>query len=353
LIAIMLGLFFLQKFPSQTSEPSIATERRSSNRHWRAIATTPLRAVARWFDSYSLQDRASDADDSRPELIRYLPYVVLHAGCLGVIFVGWSWTAVAVAAGLYFLRVFAITAFYHRYFSHRAYKTSRPAQFVFALLGNSAAQRGPLWWAAQHRHHHAHSDDEEDAHSPKQHGFYWAHIGWLTERRNLITQHRFIPDFARYPELRWLDRFDFVVPLALLAVLFGVGEALRVFAPGLNTSGAQLVVWGFFISTVLVFHATCCINSLAHVFGTRRYETRDDSRNSLLLALLTFGEGWHNNHHRYAAAARQGFFWWEIDITYYILRGLAGLGIVWDLKPVPRKLLAADLAPSPKQRPAA
>lgn len=319
----------------------------------RTFTGRALMTVQACFDS-SLLSRAPETPEGRFQPARWMPYIVLHAGCLGVIWVGWSWFAVAVAAALYAIRMFAITAFYHRYFSHRAFKTSRAAQFVFAVLGNSAAQRGPLWWASQHRHHHAHSDDPDDAHSPVQHGLYWSHIGWLTQRRNLITEYRYIPDFAKYRELRFLDRFETLVPLALIALLFVTGELLRAYAPGLGTTGLQLVVWGFFISTTVVFHATCAINSLAHVLGTRRYQTKDDSRNNFWLALLTFGEGWHNNHHRYAAAARQGFFWWEIDLSYYLLRGLAAVGVIWDLKAVPRKLLQPqDAAPAATRRDAA
>ncbi len=302
----------------------------------RAVST-----VLSWIDC-SAQPPADPADPrtDRVDWLRTLPFVFLHLGCLGVLLVGFSWTALAVCVGLYALRMFAITAFYHRYFAHRAFKTSRMLQFGFAFLANTSAQRGPLWWAAHHRRHHKHSDTERDAHSPHRHGFWWSHVWWFMTPRNFATDLAQVRDFARYPELRLLDRFDVVAPLILLAALFGLGELLAVWAPGLDTSGAQLVVWGFFLSTTLLFHGTCLINSLGHILGRRRYETGDHSKNSLLLAVLTLGEGWHNNHHFYPVAARQGFFWWEVDVTYYTLQGLAKLGLVWDLQPVPQHVRA-------------
>ncbi len=292
-------------------------------------------AATRWLDSWQIQPDPADPHGTRTDPLRWIPYITLHVACLGVIWVGWSWFAVATAVVLYVLRMFAITAFYHRYFSHRAFRTSRTMQFLLALFGNTAAQRGPLWWAAQHRRHHAHSDREHDAHSPLQHGLFWSHIGWLTARSNLYTDLRLVPDLARFPELRFLDRFDMLVPIALATALYCLGEALRFAAPGLGTSGPQLLIWGFFVSTVVLFHGTCLINSMAHLLGSRRYDTGDGSRNSLVLALITLGEGWHNNHHHYPSAARQGFFWWEVDISFYLLKLMERCGLIWELRPVP------------------
>lgn len=272
----------------------------------------------------------------RFEWKRAMPFMILHLGCLSVIWTGWSWTAVGIAVVLYLARMFAVTGLYHRYFCHRAFKTSRPMQFVFALWGLTAVQRGPLWWSAVHRHHHQHSDDEHDVHSPTWKGFAWSHIGWLASSKNFPTDYHRVRDLAKYPELVFLNRFDLIGPLFLLVALYVAGALLQAFAPGLGTNGWQLVVWGFFISSVFLFHATCAVNSFAHTLGTKRYDTGDESRNSLILALITLGEGWHNNHHRHQATARQGFFWWEIDISYYILRVLAALGVVWDLRPVPQ-----------------
>jgi stearoyl-CoA desaturase (delta-9 desaturase) len=208
-------------------------------------------------------------------------------------------------------------------------------QFLFAVLGAACAQRGPLWWAAHHRGHHAHADTALDPHSPTLVGFMWSHMGWFLTPRAFGTDHARIPDLRVYPELRWLDRFDIAVPVLLGLATFGLGQLLEIFAPGLGTNGWQMLVWGFFVSTIVLFHATVTINSLAHRYGRRRFNTRDESRNNLWLALITFGEGWHNNHHFYPGSARQGFRWWEIDITYYGLRLLAACGLVWGLKPVP------------------
>jgi len=298
-------------------------------------ATARLRAsVAAWFDSHAAAAPARD-DGERIDVPRLLPFIAIHLGCLGVLWVGVSATAVLAAAALYALRMFAITAFYHRYFSHNAFRTSRAAQFVFALLGAAAAQRGPLWWASHHRHHHVHADQHEDSHSALRHGLWRSHVGWFMSRAHFAPRGALVTALARYPELRFLDRWDVAVPLALCALLYAAGAWAEAYAPALGTSGAQLVVWGFCISTVLLYHATFSINSLAHRHGSRRYATRDASRNNAWLALLTFGEGWHNNHHHYPAAARQGFFWWEIDITYYGLKLLQMLRIVWDVREVP------------------
>jgi stearoyl-CoA desaturase (delta-9 desaturase) len=258
-----------------------------------------------------------------------------------VIWVGFSWTALGVAAAFYFLRMFAITGFYHRYFSHRTFKTSRAGQFLFAVWGSSAIQKGPLWWAAHHRHHHRYSDKPNDLHSPSQHGFIWSHVGWITSKANFPTRLENVKDLVRYPELRFLDRFDVVVTAGVAAFMFGLGALLARVAPELGTSGPQMLVWGFFISTVFLFHGTCTINSLSHTFGRRRYETTDTSRNSFLLSLVTLGEGWHNNHHHFPASTRQGFYWWEIDITYYGLKVLSWLGLIWDLRPVPEHVRSA------------
>lgn len=290
-----------------------------------------------WVDS-SAQEAARD--DDRVDWLRALPFAGLHLACLGVFWVGVSATAVFVAAILYVVRMFALTAFYHRYFSHRTFRTSRAAQLLFALLGAACAQRGPLWWAAHHRHHHRHADTALDPHSPGLRGFLWSHAGWFLTPRAFRTDLACVRDFARFPELRWLDRFDTAIPALLAVTLYAAGALLQHYAPALGTNGAQLAVWGFAISTVVLFHATVTINSLAHRYGARRYDTRDDSRNNVWLALLTFGEGWHNNHHFFPGSARQGFRWWEVDLSWYGLRVLALLGLVRDLKPVPAWVLA-------------
>ena len=302
-----------------------------------------LRATLRWFDTSA--PAAGDHDPDAIDWWRVLPFLALHLACLAVFWVGFSWFALWVAVALYAVRMFAITGFYHRYFSHKAFKTSRPVQFAFAVLGAASVQRGPLWWAAHHRHHHRHADTEHDIHSPR-HGFFRSHMGWFLTRRAFGTNFEAIKDLARFPELRLLDRFDVLVPVLLAVGLYLLGSWLETAYPALETTGPQLLVWGFFISTVVLFHVTVTINSLAHRWGTRRFATRDDSRNNALLALLTFGEGWHNNHHHFPGSARQGFAWWELDLTYLGLRALAALGLVHDLKPVPTALRKARPEPA-------
>ena len=295
-----------------------------------------LPALLRWFDT-SIETPLDERAD-RIDWLRTLPFIAMHLACFGVIWVGVSWFAVAVAVALYAVRMFALTGFYHRYFSHKAFRTSRAVQFVFAAIGATCVQRGPLWWAAHHRHHHRHTDTPHDPHSPRHQGFWWSHMGWFLTPRGFRTDWDAIPDLRRFPELRILDRFDILLPVLLAVGLYQLGSWLQHAHPTLGTNGPQLLVWGFFISTIVLFHATVTINSLAHVFGSRRFDTRDDSRNNWLLALITFGEGWHNNHHHFPGSARQGFRWWEYDMTWYGLKMMSWLGLVHDLKPVPAGL---------------
>lgn len=276
--------------------------------------------------SVAATNASSVPESDRVEWIKSLPFLSLHVACLGACWTGASWRAIGLCCALYLIRMFGITAGYHRYFSHRSYRTSRVFQFVLAWIGCSAVQKGPLWWAGHHRHHHKHSDLETDVHSPEQRGFWWSHVGWFLCTKYKATDFAGMRDFSRYPELSWLNRFH-AVPGLLLAV--GCFLLMR----------WQGVVWGFFISTVLVYHATFVINSLCHVFGRVRYQTSDGSRNSMMLALITLGEGWHNNHHYFATSTKMGFFWWEIDVTYYILKLLSFLGVIWDLKTPPPRLL--------------
>lgn len=304
-----------------------------------------LLSVVRWFDSEIAPEELSAEQADRMDVVRVLPFLAIHLACLAVFWVGWSPVAVWTAVGLYAVRCFGLTAGYHRYFSHKAYRLNRFWQFMLAVLGNAAVQRGPLWWAAHHRHHHAHADKPSDVHSPSQRGFWWSHMLWLTTPGSFPTRRDRVRDWMKFPELRLLNRFNQVVPLMLLAGLYVAGELLRRYAPSLGTSGWQMVVWGFVISTVVLYHTTFTINSLDHMIGRRRFETPDTSRNNWLLALLTFGEGWHNNHHRYAISARQGFYWWEVDLTYYVLRALSWVGIVKDLRPVPQSVLGEGRRP--------
>lgn len=297
-------------------------------------------ALRRWYDTREAGEALDPRTADRIDWLRAAPFVLLHLGCIAVVWTGFSATAVGVAALSYAVRMFALTAFYHRGFSHRTFRAPRVVQFLFALIGAACVQRGPLWWAAHHRNHHRAADTARDPHSPAIHGFLWSHMGWFLTPRAFRTDLRRVPDLARYPELRWLDRYDIGVPVLLAAAMYALGALLRWAEPGLHTTGPQMLVWGFLISTVALFHATVTINSLAHRYGSRRFATPDDSRNNLWLALLTFGEGWHNNHHGFPGCARQGFLWWEIDVTWYGLRLMAALGLVHGLKPLPARVLA-------------
>ena len=266
------------------------------------------------------------APDERISWLASIPYIGLHVGTIVGLFVfPLSGSMVALVVGLYYLRMFGITAGYHRYFAHRGFKTSRWFQFVLALLGSTASQKGVLWWSGLHRHHHKHSDQPEDIHSPRR-GFWWSHHLWILCPKYDETPKSQLREFAAYPEILWLNKYWIVPPLGLAAVLFLIG--------GLSWS-----FYGAVVSTVLLYHGTFAINSLTHVFGRRRYETTDTSKNSFLLALLTMGEGWHNNHHYYQSTANQGFFWWEVYFSYYLLKVLSWLGVVWDLRTPPKWVL--------------
>lgn len=272
--------------------------------------------------------RITDAADTHDDIMypSALPFILLHVSSVAAFWSGVTWQAIAICVTLYWLRMFAITAGYHRYFSHRAYATSRLFQFVLAFLAQSTAQKSVLWWAAKHRHHHLHSDTAEDVHSPRHKGFFYSHVGWIFYRQHDLTDLVKVADFAAFPELRWLHRFEQLPAVVLAALCFWI-------------AGWSGLVVGFVWSTVLLFHATFCINSLAHVHGRKRYITGDDSRNNWWLAFFTMGEGWHNNHHAYQSSARQGFRWWEIDLTYYVLKTLSLAAIVRDLKTPPVDVL--------------
>ncbi|MCW5801484.1 MAG: acyl-CoA desaturase [Deltaproteobacteria bacterium] len=281
-----------------------------------------------------------------------IPYWAIHvAAVTGVIATGFSWYGVLLAIAFYLPRMFFVTGAYHRYFSHRSYKTSRWFQFVLALGATCTGQKGPLWWAAHHRIHHKLSDAPGDLHSVIQSGFWWAHHGWILSRDLEGTDLSRIKDFAKYPELRWLNTYWMVPPIAV-----GVLTAL--------VGGWFAFVWAFCVAQVLCWHGTFTINSLSHLWGARRYRTEDDSRNNPVLAMITMGEGWHNNHHHYQVSARQGFYWWEVDLTFYILRAFSLVGLVWDLHGIPdhvrddaksmiKTATADDAEPEPEPEPTA
>jgi stearoyl-CoA desaturase (delta-9 desaturase) len=259
-----------------------------------------------------------------------IPFWGVHVLALvGIAILGWSWSGLALAIALYLPRMFFVTGAYHRYFSHRSYKTSRGFQFLLAIGAQLTAQKGVLWWAAHHRLHHKLSDAPGDLHSVRQSGFWWSHMGWILSRDLEATDLSRIKDFSKYPELRWLNTYWMIPAVAAGVITFFVGHwAFH--------AGFFALTWGFALCQVMTWHGTFTINSLSHVWGGRRYPTDDDSRNNPVLALITLGEGWHNNHHHYQVSARNGFFWWEVDVTYYTLRALAAVGLVWDLHPVPK-----------------
>jgi stearoyl-CoA desaturase (delta-9 desaturase) len=296
----------------------------------------------RWFDNHATDALAESGDQDRIDWARCIPFIALHVACLAVFWTGWSWTAVSVAAAMYLVRMFAITGFYHRYFSHRSFKTSRIMQALMAFIGCTSVQRDPIWWASHHAHHHANSDDPADPHSPLQKGFWKSHVGWFLTVEGFQTRWRYVRSWNRFPELRFLNRFDVVPPILLALSLFALGAALED-VPQANTNRWQMLVWGFFISTIALYHGTFTVNSMAHGFGSRRYATKDDSRNNFWIALITLGEGWHNNHHHYPGSIRQGFYWWEIDFTYYGLLTLEKLGLIWDLRGVPQEIRERNL----------
>jgi stearoyl-CoA desaturase (Delta-9 desaturase) len=276
---------------------------------------------------------SSARDPDRIDWLASSPFIAIHLAAFAT-----PWLApatpglIGLAATAYLVRMFAITAGYHRYFAHRAYRTSRVFQFILAFVGGTSAQKGALWWAAHHRDHHRYSDGPDDIHSPVQRGFWWSHVGWFLSTRHNATKAERIKDFARYPELRFLDRHHAVPPLLL--------------ALGLTLAGGwPALLWGFFVSTTVLWHGTFTINSLAHVVGRQRYQTGDESRNSFALALITLGEGWHNNHHFYPTTANQGWFWWELDLSWLTLRALGVMGVVRDLRTPPERIRLAHLTP--------
>ncbi len=276
--------------------------------------------------SVTMLEPRTDGQSRARQWLKASPFVLSHLAVLGAIWSGVTWEAVVLCAVLFVVRIWAVTAGYHRYFSHRTYKTSRAFQFFLAFLAQSSSQKGVLWWAGHHRVHHKLSDQPGDVHSPIQNSFFYAHLGWIFDDTE-ETRWDKIRDFAKYPELRWLNKYWAVPPTVLAIACFLI-------------AGWSGLVIGFFLSTVLLWHNTFLINSVTHVWGKKRFDTGDESRNNMLTALLTLGEGWHNNHHHYQSSCRNGFYWWEIDVTYYVLKMLSWVGLVWDIRGVPEHVLA-------------
>ncbi len=277
---------------------------------------------------------------NKPVLKQEIGFLALHLAPLAAIWTGATLFDWLLCIGLYVVRMFFVTAGYHRYFSHRSYKTSRWFQFFLAFMAQTSVQKGVLWWAAHHREHHRHSDTSPDPHSMKIYGFWYSHIGWILGPDYKETRTGLIKDFSKFSELRWLNKYHIVPGFVLAVAVFAVGGIVNGggWEMAFSSHGLSTLFIGFFASTVLLFHGTFSINSLMHKFGNQRYNTGDESRNSLWLALITLGEGWHNNHHYYMLSSRQGFFWWEIDITFYVLKVFSWLGLVWDLQGVPKHI---------------
>ena len=263
-----------------------------------------------------------------PNLVQVSVFWLVQASAVLVFFVPFAWPLVALWAASHFIRAIGLTLIFHRYFAHRAFKMNRVARFVWAFIGTAAMQKGPLWWAGHHVNHHKFADRDGDPHSPMVSGVYYAHIGWFlhdTRYDQVEASNPVIRDFARVPEIAWLERWFFVPPAAFALALFLAG-------------GFPWLVWGFCLPTMTLAHATFAINTVNHMFGSRRFDTLDESRNNVFTAFFAAGEGWHNNHHRFQRAARNGFYWWELDITWYVIKAMAALGLVWDIQPVPQRI---------------
>jgi stearoyl-CoA desaturase (Delta-9 desaturase) len=263
-----------------------------------------------------------------PNVVQITIFWLVQASALLVFAVPFRWAFVALWAVSHFLRAIGLTLAFHRYFAHRAFKMNRVARFVWAFIGTAAMQKGPLWWAGHHVNHHRFADREGDPHSPMVSGLYYAHIGWFlndTKHDRLEPNNPVLRDFGPVPEIAWLEKYFFVPPAMLAAAMVLIG-------------GFPALIWGFCLPTMTLAHATFAINTVNHLWGSRRFETVDESRNNPITALFAVGEGWHNNHHRYQRAARNGFYWWEVDLTWYVIRAMAAVGVAWDLQAVPARV---------------
>lgn len=261
--------------------------------------------------------------DEKIDVLHSIPFFIVHAiGIVGPFFTGISKVAVVVALSLYFIRMFFVTGIGHRYFSHKSYRVMvcpKVTQGLMAFLFTTCVQKGAVWWASHHRHHHKHSDKPEDVHSRKLRGLYWSHIGWILCPKYHSTNEKLVGDLKKYPELMFFERFHLLGPVVLAVLCAILGLWL---GPQWGTSWIQMLVVGFFTSTVLLWHGTFAINSFAHMIGSQRFNTGDESRNSFFLAILTLGEGWHNNHHHAQNREAQALMWWEypFDVTHCIIR---------------------------------
>jgi stearoyl-CoA desaturase (delta-9 desaturase) len=243
--------------------------------------------------------------------------ILFHAGALAAVFF-FDWKAVAVAVMLYWIACgLGIGTCYHRLLTHRSYKTSKFVEYVLTVCGTLTLEGGPIFWVATHRLHHQLSDRPGDPHTPRD-GAWWAHVGWIvfgeTMHNNTRIMSRFAPDLGKDRFHVWLSNYHYV-PVVLLGLLL------------LAAGGWPMVLWALCLRTVLGLHATWLVNSATHMWGKRRFATRDDSRNSWWVALLTFGEGWHNNHHAHPTSARHGLAWYEFDMNWIHIRTMQILGL--------------------------
>ena len=263
-----------------------------------------------------------------PNVLQITIFWSIQASALLVFFVPFSWALVGLWAASHFIRAIGLTLAFHRYFAHRSFQMNRVARFVWAFIGTAAMQKGPLWWAGHHVNHHRYADRDGDPHSPAISGFYYAHIGWFlndTKYDRLPPTNPVVRDFSKAPEIAWLEQCFWAPPLMFAVALFLIG-------------GWPYFIWGFATPTMTLAHATFAINTVNHLWGSRRFETHDDSRNNAVTAFFSAGEGWHNNHHRYQRAARNGFYWWEVDITWYVIRAMAAVSLAWNIQEVPTRI---------------
>ncbi|MDR1989155.1 MAG: acyl-CoA desaturase [Acidobacteriaceae bacterium] len=262
--------------------------------------------------------------------VSFFVFWLVQASALLVFFVPFTWPLVALWAVSHFLRAMGLTLSFHRYYAHRSFQMNRVARFIWTFIGVAAMQKGPLWWAGHHVNHHRFADREGDPHSPMVSGVYYAHIGWFlndAKHDRIEATNPVIRDFSKVPEIAFLDRYFFLPPLMLAVTMFAIG-------------GWPWLVWGFCLPTMTLAHSTFAINTVNHMFGSRRFDTIDESRNNPITAIFAVGEGWHNNHHRYQRSARNGFYWWEFDPTWYAIRTMQAVGLAWNVQPVPERIYA-------------
>ena len=250
--------------------------------------------------------------------------VVLHAAAIAAMFM-FSWKALLASAFLYWIgNGLGISMGYHRLHTHRSYKLPQWLEYFLAICATFALEGGPIFWVATHRVHHQFSDKPGDPHSPRE-GVWWSHIGWMlvgeSGHSNTTLLAKYAPDLAKDRFYVWLNDYHWLFTVALVPVLFLIG-------------GLPLMFWGVGARIVFGLHATWAVNSVTHLWGGRRFETRDDSRNNWWVALLTFGEGWHNNHHAHPTSARHGLAWYELDISWLHITVLKWLGIAKSVRVV-------------------